>query len=75
MPGPVRRGVPSERRVPAITRGQERRARTSIPSNVADLSRLSVDAGVLMACMNDGGVRRDLRQGPRFGQGPPREPP
>ena len=51
MPGPVRHGAHSERRVSATTRGQARRARASIPSNVADLSRSSVDAGVLMACM------------------------
>mmetsp|Transcript_24273 Transcript_24273/g.60282 ORF Transcript_24273/g.60282 Transcript_24273/m.60282 type:complete len:259 (-) Transcript_24273:305-1081(-) len=51
MPGPVRRGAHSERRVPATTRGQARRARALVPSNVADLSRSSVDAGVLMAFM------------------------
>ena len=51
MPGPDRRATHRGRRAPAITRGQERRARASIPSNLADLPRESIDASVLMSCM------------------------
>ena len=51
MPGPDRRAAHRGRRAPAITRGQERRARASIPSDIADLPRESIDAGVLMSCM------------------------
>ena len=51
MPRPARRATHSGRRASAITRSQERRARASIPSNLADLPRESIDASVLMSCM------------------------